>query len=1722
MFGGSSGEGDLLGDKGLGPCAVTLQLKRPCRQGHDEDSCPYLFTLPPLTVHLPKQLSELEKIVKDLQKLKDNVDQLRQMCADCTVSQTERECGTQREREHVKLNEGTDRHEDKRKWVNERSPERREDFRQEFGTDGIKVEKTMEEDGVFDSEKRKIFEKRGRKKWEAARESNKGVIKENEKAEMLIEVALKGGKTQIKGANANDKLGQAKMPTAGGNGKIVDMTGERVVLKNNEKDRKGNLKGDHEDKLESGKERQLTSDNKNKEKTEESDRHFDETRDTDKNNQTEVNRGSDGIKTSEDHDEHTNKEQEQRWEDKKKIETGIKVEPSNERPKQTESIGRTEKEKAIKKGEGEEADGEMGTEIKPEGEKMVPTVQRDSDEELTSNRAIEWTDFASTSQSTISVAPRHDSIDSNKATTLTQFLPSPPPPLSSTHLITDVKQPLTIAAPGLPTQSTHIDVAHISEHPQPYAEAGFRPTSRKTTTATLSTMGVPGQQITRSTKSFTSTTSPRSGAGFLGQVSSTVATTTTSTPSRNFHTTTSTGVADRSHLTAKRNITSHTKTGVKPRPGQEAKPLEKHKPGIKPEAGQKQKKTKNDHKSDSAPLSVKKTKQDQKFKTPPPKPTAHPNPKTGKDPQRDQSPKPDQGMVKNYTVPNYDQDQKIVQEPNSHQKSTPPVQRRKSHQTPVMVKATGFDKDPSSERLNSNPGKKLKRPLKTNKPDSKQKPEKKLNSKEKAKPDLTSLTNQHLTTIEEPDSEQAETTKLTPKPNQEPKTDLIENSDGNLSPEPNSNQDTTPTQKVSLDRINIPSNQKPKPGQKTPIINQNRPKFYQQRPELGTDKKTKPNLKPKPGQTLQTPQPGQMPNLLPKSVPDEIPKAESNQPSNPRPPVAHGLTLKPGTTSVRRTKPAVQLKSSPKTKTDLDPHIIGRNSDGIQNSQTDMPPTSGPVKQTAGATHSLEATEFSPSTKKTITLGPTTSNSLESGRFPLLHALPKGFTMSPNSRITSDLQPQTAGQPTPIPMTTRPNKIMHGILPSVIPSTSPGSTRLKPASNTDSSLQTKILPGVEETAPRQIPDPDQMLIPVSSPSAQTTSTLSPEFRSTTPATSGPEAPAAESSTRSSLELLVKINQVAAFPSNNRSPNRRSQDDRPKDDPEDKQGGNHKLPTWISSKATAVRRDCSDHLLRGGTTRSGVYLVTPEIRSRSFSVSCDMEQAGGGWTLLQRRQDGSVSFNRTWAEYRSGFGKLDGGEFWLGNNMIHLLTRDQDTVLRVELEDFDGVKEYAEYEHFKVASERLLYRLTVGGYSGTAGDALRFSETYDHNNRPFTTPDRDNDRYPSGNCGAYYSSGWWFDACMAANLNGRYYLGKYTGQRGPVGLLRCWSLTVTPRCPLHTSRSFSVTAPAKSPTPEEPKRPLKQWALAVSPFSAVRARLACSISIRPLDPHTFPEADRAFVTVHGADAERDVGLDHVLVHYDDQTKELLISAERLNSSVSVDLAAPIKSNLFITTQGGGNVNVKNMECDICKGHQVEVRSNGGHVTGVGTIHGNVDISTLGDGAVDVKKLQGTRMNVSTEHGPLQVKAIYAESSCISSSSGRVQLGHVHGEASVKNMSGDTVIDGSNSFLTVSSHNGGIDVYVGDGGSAQLHSEGGAVCLRVPSSLRAGVDLCGASVEISPDVVLHEAQNNTSQGQTTVTGCMNGALPVDRWVKARADKGSVRLKTQSWFESLKLGR
>ncbi|XP_030845806.1 ficolin-2-like [Strongylocentrotus purpuratus] len=169
--------------------------------------------------------------------------------------------------------------------------------------------------------------------------------------------------------------------------------------------------------------------------------------------------------------------------------------------------------------------------------------------------------------------------------------------------------------------------------------------------------------------------------------------------------------------------------------------------------------------------------------------------------------------------------------------------------------------------------------------------------------------------------------------------------------------------------------------------------------------------------------------------------------------------------------------------------------------------------------------------------------------------------------------------------------------------------------------------------------------------------------------------------------------------------------------------------------------------------SGVYSIDPGI---PMNVYCDMETDGGGWTVFQRRIDGSVDFFRSWSDYKGGFGSVS-SEHWLGNEKIHRLTDQKTYELRIDLEDLDGNTRYANYVIFKMADRTGLYNLTVRGFSGTAGDGLRY-----HDGQRFSTPDRNSAKY--SNCAAKYRAGWWFKNCFASNLNGVYRNGTDTGFR----------------------------------------------------------------------------------------------------------------------------------------------------------------------------------------------------------------------------------------------------------------------------------------------------------------------------------------------------------------------
>ncbi|XP_045924587.1 microfibril-associated glycoprotein 4-like [Micropterus dolomieu] len=196
---------------------------------------------------------------------------------------------------------------------------------------------------------------------------------------------------------------------------------------------------------------------------------------------------------------------------------------------------------------------------------------------------------------------------------------------------------------------------------------------------------------------------------------------------------------------------------------------------------------------------------------------------------------------------------------------------------------------------------------------------------------------------------------------------------------------------------------------------------------------------------------------------------------------------------------------------------------------------------------------------------------------------------------------------------------------------------------------------------------------------------------------------------------------------------------------------------VAAHQSPLPTDCSD-IYRAGSGQNGVYTIYPAGPTSPVQVYCDMSKEGVNdstekWTVIQRRQDGTVNFYMKWDHYKTGFGSA-AGEYWLGLETMHLLTQAKNYELRVDMEDFEGQRVFADYSSFSVGPESDGYRLKLGSFiKGAAGDSLSI-----HNGQKFTTTDKDQDTHVS-NCARICFGGFWYEGCFAANPNGIYTWGS---------------------------------------------------------------------------------------------------------------------------------------------------------------------------------------------------------------------------------------------------------------------------------------------------------------------------------------------------------------------------
>jgi len=132
----------------------------------------------------------------------------------------------------------------------------------------------------------------------------------------------------------------------------------------------------------------------------------------------------------------------------------------------------------------------------------------------------------------------------------------------------------------------------------------------------------------------------------------------------------------------------------------------------------------------------------------------------------------------------------------------------------------------------------------------------------------------------------------------------------------------------------------------------------------------------------------------------------------------------------------------------------------------------------------------------------------------------------------------------------------------------------------------------------------------------------------------------------------------------------------------------------------------------------------------------------------RKIDDSGDFSRDWNDFKAGFS--NDANYWLGNDQIHLLTKDGGCKLRVDLESLvSNARYWAEYSTFIVGNEATNYQVLIDGYSGDAGNPLA-----QINGTQFSSDDVDNDGNDQEECADKQDAGFWHqETCGTCTLTG---------------------------------------------------------------------------------------------------------------------------------------------------------------------------------------------------------------------------------------------------------------------------------------------------------------------------------------------------------------------------------
>ena len=150
----------------------------------------------------------------------------------------------------------------------------------------------------------------------------------------------------------------------------------------------------------------------------------------------------------------------------------------------------------------------------------------------------------------------------------------------------------------------------------------------------------------------------------------------------------------------------------------------------------------------------------------------------------------------------------------------------------------------------------------------------------------------------------------------------------------------------------------------------------------------------------------------------------------------------------------------------------------------------------------------------------------------------------------------------------------------------------------------------------------------------------------------------------------------------------------------------------------------------------------------------MSYSAGYTVLFRKLARVTKMFNRSWDEYKNGFGNLT-DNYWMGLENMYQITNRKSYYLFIELGTNNSFSNIT-HRNFYIYNENNYYKLNLG----TKISGALYDNSFGHNGLYFKTFDQDHDVRNNSNCAVVTKGGWWFSNCYSMCLTCEHLFGQY--------------------------------------------------------------------------------------------------------------------------------------------------------------------------------------------------------------------------------------------------------------------------------------------------------------------------------------------------------------------------